>query len=182
MQNKLGVKNLSELRIEAIKGKCNTKSLTKEPSRKYKRFGKELINGEKDMYIREDLALPIIMGCTKPKAIKFRTKLGFNHQDLIMTKEESVLTKMIKVFSSERILLQHYVLDAYRIDLYFTEHKLAVEVNKRGQKDRYEYKENERENAIKEHLGCKFFRINSDEKDFDTFIDIGKICNHIKKS
>ena len=86
---------MSELRIEAIKGKCNTKSLTKEQSRKYKRFGKELINGEKDMYIHEDLVLPIFMGCAKPKAIKFITKLGVNHHDLIMTKEQSVLTKII---------------------------------------------------------------------------------------
>ena len=52
-----------------------------------------------------------------------------------MTKEQSVLTKIMKVFSSEVISLQHFAL-SYRIALYFPEDKLAVEVDENGQKDR----------------------------------------------
>ena len=37
-----------------------------------------------------------------PTAVTFSTKLGFNQHGLIMTKEQSVLTK-IKAFSSEKI-------------------------------------------------------------------------------
>ena len=44
------------------------------------------------------------MDCRAPTAIEFRTKLGFNQHDLIMTKEQSVLTKIIKVFASKEIL------------------------------------------------------------------------------
>ena len=51
-----------------------------------------------------------------------------------MTKEQSVLTKIMKVLATEKILLQHPVL-GYRIDLYFPEHKLAIEVDEKDNKD-----------------------------------------------
>lgn len=46
----------------------------------------------------------------------------------------------MKVFLSKEILLQHSVLN-YRIDLYFPKHRLAIEVDKKGHKDRNECKE-----------------------------------------
>ena len=56
-----------------------------------------------------------------------------------MCKEESVPIKIIKVFSNEKISLQYSVLN-YQIDLYFSEHKLAIEVDKKGHTDRNEKK------------------------------------------
>ena len=44
------------------------------------------------------------------KAIKFRSKLEINQHDAIMTKEQSVTTKILKRFPKEEILLQHCVL------------------------------------------------------------------------
>ena len=76
------------------------------------------------------------------------------------------MTKITKVICSEKILLQHSVLN-HRIDLYFPRHKLAIEVDEEGHKDRDNLKEFERENTIKEHLDCKFIRIKLDEQDFD---------------
>ena len=91
-----------------------------------------------------------------------------------MCKEESVTIKIIKVFSNEKILLQHSVLN-YQIDLYFSEHKLAIEVDKKGHTDRNEKKkkkkkENEREEKIKKELGCKFIRINLDAEKIMLFL------------
>ena len=74
------------------------------------------------------------------------------------------------------MLLQHSVL-SYRIDLYFLKLGSAIEGDEKGHKDRNEYKEVERENVTKEHVDCKFIRINPDEKDFDMYIGIGKIHN-----
>ena len=51
-----------------------------------------------------------------------------------MTKEQSVLTKIMKVLASKEILLLHYVL-SYRIDLYFPKHRLAIEVDEKENKD-----------------------------------------------
>ena len=56
-----------------------------------------------------------------------------------MCKEESVRIKIIRVFSNEKILLQHSVLN-YQIDLYFSKQKLAVEVDEKGHTDRDEKK------------------------------------------
>ena len=52
-----------------------------------------------------------------------------------MCKEESVTIKIIKLFSNEKILVQHSVLN-YQIDLYFSKHKLAIKVNEKGHTDR----------------------------------------------
>ena len=99
-----------------------------------------------------------------------------------MCKEESVTIKIIKVFSNEKILLQHSVLN-YQIDLYFSEHKLAIEVDEKGRTDRDEKKkENEREEKIKKELGCKFIRINPDAENYDIFVEIGKIEGYIARS
>ena len=65
-----------------------------------------------------------------------------------MSKEESVIIKITKEFSNEKILLQYSVLD-YQIDLYFLERKLAIEVDEKGHTDRDEKRENEREEKIK---------------------------------
>ena len=121
------------------------------------------------------------MYCRTPTAIEFRTKLRFNQHDLITTKEQSVLTKIMKVFASKEMLLQHSVL-RYRIDLDFPKHRLAIEVDDKGQKDRNKCKEAETEKTIKEHLHCKSIRINLDKNDFDMYVETGKIYNHISRS
>ena len=67
-------------------------------------------------------------------------------------------------------------------NIYFPEHKLTLELDEKGLKDGDEHKENERENTIKEHLGCKFIRINPNEIDFNISVNISKITITSKKS
>ena len=55
IQDKLAVSNMFDLVIKEIKGILDTESLTKKQKRVYKRLGKELIHGEKDIYVRNDL-------------------------------------------------------------------------------------------------------------------------------
>ena len=111
----------------------------------------------------------------------FRTKLGFKLHDITMNKEESVTSKIMKAFPNEKILLLHSVL-SYPIDLYFTEHKLAIEIDEKGHTNRNVGYEIQRQKAIEKELGCKFIRINPDAKNYDIFIEIGKIHNHIIES
>ena len=61
----------------------------------------------------------------------FRVLLGFKENDMFQTKEQSVLSKIQAVFSSEEILLQHNVL-GYYIDLYFLKHRLSIEIDEQG--------------------------------------------------
>ena len=67
----------------------------------------------------------------------FRLKSGFRLYDITMSKKESVTIKIIKTFLNKKILPQYTVLD-YQIDLFFLEHKLAIEVDEKGHTDRDE--------------------------------------------
>ena len=99
------------------------------------------------------------MNCRTPTVVQLKLILGFNEHDIVVTKEESVLTKIMKIFSSEKILLQPSVFKAYKVDLYFPRHNLAIE----GDEKEYKYsKKNERGNNIKEYIGCKLIRFNPD--------------------
>ena len=69
-----------------------------------------------------------------PEAIEFKTRLGFNQHDLTMIKEQSVLTKIIKVFASEETLSKHSIL-SYKIDLYLPEYKLAIKFDEKDDND-----------------------------------------------
>ena len=115
-----------------------------------------------------------------PTAIEFRSKLGSKQNDLTMTKEPSVLKRIMKIFASEKLLLQHFLL-SYRTDLYFLKHKLEIEVDEKGHKNRDENK-GLKKKATEKELVCKLVRINPDEKDFDMDIDFGKILRRINTS
>ena len=69
------------------------------------------------------------MDCRTTPIVNFRTRLRFSQYDPIMTKEQSVLLKIMKVFAIEKIILQHYVLEKYRIDAYFPKDRPVVEID-----------------------------------------------------
>ena len=79
-------------------------------------------------FLEEDFAMQIIMVRRTTPAVNFKTKLGFNQHDPIMTQEQSVSSNTVTLFAAEEILLQHNVL-GYRIDAYFPKYRLAIEVD-----------------------------------------------------
>ena len=111
--------------------------LTKQQTRKYKINRARLIKSSKhSMYVHEDILIPIIMQSrlSDSKRIKFRTDLGSNQINLILKKEPSVIESIKDAFE-EDMQTQYIVLD-YRIDLYFNEYKLAIEIDELGHNDR----------------------------------------------
>ena len=99
---KLDVENIYDLIDKEVKSKFERKNPTGEV-KIYKIHGSEFINGEKFMYIHEDIVTPIIMHCkvSTPKEIEFRSNLGFKQHDIILTKEQSEIPKIMKAFSNE---------------------------------------------------------------------------------
>ena len=83
-------------------------------------------------------------------------------------------------FEGENVQTQHSVL-GYRIDIYFHDYKLAIEVGEKDHKYRNIDHEIQRQKALEKELSCEFIRINSDEKDFNIFKAINEIHRHIKK-
>ena len=121
------------------------------------------------------------MDCRTDKSCSFKKKLGFKLYDVINTKEQTIINSIKDTFEGENIQTQYSVL-GYRIDLYFHEYKLAIEVDELGHADRNINNEIERQKALEKELNCVFIRINPSEKDFNFFKEINKIHRHIKKS
>ena len=106
----------------------------------------------------------------------FRTSLGFKQYDLILTKEQSLLTKTER----KNMETQHIVL-GYRIDLYFHDYKLPIEIDENGHNDRNIVHGIKRQKVIEQKLGCEFTTIYPDKEDFDIFKIINEIFIYIKE-
>ena len=67
--------------------------------------------------------------------------------------------------------------------MYFSEHKLVVEIDKKDHIDRNQNEESERQRKIENHSDCKFIHIiNPGVEGFDIFVEISKIQNYSNKS
>ena len=121
------------------------------------------------------------MGSRSPKAIEFRSKLGFSQYDIILKKRIISMKIISNVFVGENMQTQYNVL-GYKIDLYFHDYKLAIEVDGKGHRDRNIDHEIKRQKAIEEKLDCKFIRIDPDEENFNVFKAQNEVFRHIKKS
>ena len=69
-----------------------------------------------------------------------------------------------------------------RIDLYFHDYKLAIEVDENRQSDRNIDYKIKRQKATEPAVGCKFIRIDADKKHFYIFKTVNEIFRHIKQS
>ena len=116
-----------------------------------------------------------------PKTINFRSDLGFKQINLILKKEQSVIESIRDTFKGEDIRIQCTVL-GYRIDLYFYEHKLAIEIDEIGNNDRNTDYETKREREIKKQLNCVFIRTNPDAANFNINEPNNQIFKHIIQS
>ena len=75
------------------------------------------------------------MDCKTDKSCNLKRNLRFTLHDVINTKEETVINSIKYAFEGEDMQTQYTVL-GYRIDLYFHEYKLAIEVDELGHNDR----------------------------------------------
>ena len=64
------------------------------------------------MYAHEDIRAPLIMHCkiSTLKVIEFRSKLGFKQHDIVLSKEQWVISKMMETFSNGNTWSQSSVL------------------------------------------------------------------------
>ena len=108
---------------------------------------------------------------------KSRTRLGFKQYDVILTKEQLVLTKIKSSSEGENMQRQNSALD-YRIDLYFHEYKLAIEIDENNHSNRNIDYEIKRQKAIEQDLGFKFIIIDPHKEEFDIFKAINEIFRH----
>ena len=151
VQEGLGVKNYSDLVRKKYKVFLRLKILQKSKSENTKELKKKIDpeSNSKSRFARSDLMEKVIKNCRGIKRCidginrigkeeqreKFRTLLGFRENDMMLTKEQSVLKLIMDAFEGENMQTQYSVL-GYKIDLYFHGYKLAIEVDEKGHKDR----------------------------------------------
>ena len=111
------IKWLNEKHIETELGHSNLAAITLKYPKDLRKKRQELQDCDDRKFLREDFGIQIIMDCRAVQAVKCRRKLGFKQYDVIMTQEQSVLTKLDRYFNTENKIVQHYVL-GYRIDMY----------------------------------------------------------------
>ena len=121
------------------------------------------------------------MDCRTDRSCNLKRNLGFTLQDVINTKEQTVINSIKDAFEGKDMQTQYTVI-GYRIDLYFHEYELAIEVDELGHNDRNIDYEIQRQQALERELNCVFIRINPDAIDFNIFREINKIHRHIKGS
>ena len=71
---------------------------------------------------------------------------------------------------------------SYRIDFYFHDYTLTIEIDKTGHSDINIDYEIKRQKAKEQEFGCKFIRIDPDKEDFDIFRALNQIFRQIKQS
>ena len=176
---------LSDRHIEEQLGHKNLPAVTNKYNKIYKKHRYELVDEPiKQPYrrfLRIHLPLKVIMDCRTDKSCSLKKNLVFKLHDVINTKEQTIINSIKAEFEGENIQIQNSIL-GYRIDLYFHEYKLAIEVDELNHNNRsYDY-EIQRQKALERELNCVFIRINPDEKDFSIFKPINEIYRHIEKS
>ena len=112
-----------------------------------------------DIFLSEAGALYVLNKCRKSSKLNALADiLGVKlHKNKWLVKEQGSLQNIMDVFKGEEMLTQFNV-DGYRIDLYFPRHKLAVECDEFGHKDRDIECEVRRQKYIESKLGCQFIQ------------------------
>lgn len=89
--------------------------------------------------------------------------------------ELDITTNLLSAFRSENVCRQ-FACDKYRIDLYFIDHKIAVECDElHHMSESNKTKDEMRETRLKQKLHCEFIRFNPFDPQFNVFELIGKI-------
>ena len=111
-----GILRLNEKHTEELDHK-NLREITTKYHSDHRKHRYELVEEQMKqryrIFIDEKLAIKVNK---KTPAHKFRTRLGFKQYDIILTKEQSVLTQIMNSLEGENIQTQNNVL-SYRIDL-----------------------------------------------------------------
>ena len=130
-----GICWLNEKNVEELLGCANLVAITRRYDPKYRKHRYELVDNPKKQpnrtFLYEGITIGIIKDCRTAKACSFKRRLGFKLHDVFNKKQQTVVETIREVFKGENMKDEYYVL-RYRIDLYFHDYRLAIEVDEFG--------------------------------------------------
>ena len=78
------------------------------------------------MFLKEELAITIMMDTRTTKAVEFRARFKINEHNIILTKKQSIGSKIVKAWPNENIIEQFFVFNEKTFCFFLPRHKLAV--------------------------------------------------------
>ena len=131
--------------------------------------------------MRNDLVEKKKKSCRKSskRFLELKTKLGLD-LNLVTCDEQDIISALQVAFEGEIILTQ-YRIENKRIDAYFSEYKLGIEIDEYNHESRNFNYEKSRQLMIESH-GITIIRTNPDAADFDMNRLINQIYKHISQS
>ena len=156
----------------------DNRSLTRVVDENCKKMEKIDTKGGKQsmILINLDAIKKILQKSRSINKYKIISSLNIDMNIIYDCKESSYLRIISVSFKTFSQIFQHQI-GSYKIDLYFPEYKLAIEVDENGHIDRCPIYEQERQKYLKKYLGCKFIRFNPDENNFNIGNVISQILN-----
>ena len=134
-------------------------------------------------YIDYETIVKFIVKSRKTTAIEFAKKLNLDiTMKYYVCVEADVIKCILKTFDGN-IMTPQYKIDEYRIDLYFEEHKLAIECDENHHNNsENKLKDIQRESYIYQKLKCRFIRFQPYNKNFNLFELLNEIYIHLALS
>jgi very-short-patch-repair endonuclease len=139
------------------------------------------VSGDQICVFVNTIGLKHILNRTNSSKSKDLIKLLDLSIDIVFPGEEAHYASIIESAFDFFKIEKQYCIDNYRIDLYFPEYKLAIEIDEDNHEKRDKNEEIERENYIKNKLQCTFIRFNPSVKFFNIGTIISQIFKHIRE-
>ena len=121
----------------------------------------------------------VLANSKKANAAQLSESLGL--EMCIYTKVEASHIGNIRKAFKDVLSIDEYAVGKYNVDLYFPSLNLVIECDQNNHNDYNKQTEKEREDYIKDKLGCTFIRFNPDEPGFMIGDVIYKISKFIQK-
>ena len=134
------------------------------------------------VFVRNDLVERKIRSrrVASKQFLEFEEKLGLDRNEYSFD-EQDIINALQVAFEGEIVHTQ-YCVENKRLDFYFFEGKLGIEIDEYGHVDRNSEYEQSRKLMIGKNLGCKIIRTDPDAPDLNIWRLINQVCMHIKHS
>jgi very-short-patch-repair endonuclease len=135
----------------------------------------DTLGGKQNMIIISESGVKrLVSRSRKPNAKMLAKELGI---EVLSSPIESEYLLTIKKSFAHLNPVDQFFVNGFRIDLYFSEHRIAVECDENNHNDYDKIQEIKRQDSITQSLGCTWIRFNPHAKDFC----IGDVINRLIK-
>ena len=165
----LNIKNVSEM-VRGANIKENERNIFPNKTRGGK---------QKQIFVTRLGLKKVLANSKKPNAAQLSESLGLGM--CIYTRVEASHIGNIRKAFKDILSIDEYAVGKYNVDLYFPSLNLVIECDQNNHNHYNRQTEKERENYIKDKLGCTFIRFNPDEPGFMVGDIIYQISKFIQK-